>query len=130
MGQGTRKSGSKNRAGTASSGSLSLLGTPGTFAAAVATFAAAAAYFSIGGLLTPAQHFAPAEWQSLAPECIFGKDFDTMAELMERRTPCLVRGLGTPKIAEVTRLWSPSTILRLPHARGQVLPAATYEPLT
>eukprot|EP01047_Picozoa_sp_COSAG01_P118254 COSAG01_NODE_46934_length_395_cov_1.020270_1_plen_105_part_01 len=97
-------------------------------AAVVALAAAAVRFHSVGLDKGPARGSGPAEWQTLTPECSFGADFGTIAELMERRTPCVVRGLDSAKIAEVTKSWSPSTILRLPHARGRVTLRATEEP--
>ena len=99
-------------------------------AAAVALVAAAVAFCGGGVMLAGRRspRSEPADWQSVVPFCDFGADFQSVAELMERRTPCLVRGLEVAKHAEVTRAWAPETILRLPAARGAVKLRATEGP--
>jgi hypothetical protein len=124
MGRGARKPAAKRREGD----SLLCGAAVVRSAATVVALALVAAYLRSGGFQTPARASGPAEWQNLAPECSLGTDFHTIAELLERRTPCLVRGLESANIAEVTKSWSPSTILRLPHARGRVTLRATEEP--
>ena len=59
--------------------------------------------------------------QRTVPFCDFGNDFHTVEELLERHTPCLVRGLETAKHAEVARQWSPKTLLEQEHARTSVM---------
>ena len=88
--------------------------------AAVAAAACVAAWIGPSGKAVPVE--------SSVPICEWGTEYTTVAELLQRPTPCLVRGLEPAKHAEVARQWAPSTILRLPHARGQVSCRATEEP--
>ena len=66
--------------------------------------------------------------ESTVDVCEWGTEYTTVDGLLQRPTPCLVRGLEPAKHAEVSRQWAPSTILRLPAARGDVSCRSTEEP--
>jgi hypothetical protein len=78
-------------------------------AGAVAVIAAAAALFG-GGLRGGADPVG----ESTVPVCVFGKDFHSVEELLNRSTACLVKGLEADKHQAVIDQWSISHLQRLP----------------
>lgn len=85
-------------------------GTPTTALAAGAVAALAASTVFFGGLRGGSEPLGV----STVPACVFGRDFHSVEQLLNRSTACLVQGLETEMHQEVMRQWSVNRLRQLP----------------